>query len=682
MLTQRFGSDLQKDESFVRAFIDVVRRHPGSCDEVWLASDYGFPPLDVHRQTVETLTGTAATLREAGLRVSLQISNTIGHGQYMCLRNNTGLVYPGSPVEHIVGPDGTAADYCFCWNGEHFRRYVEAEMKLYARLKPHCVWVDDDIRATDHAPVSYGCFCDACIARFNARYGASFDRPALVEVINTGDPVWRARWVEFVRSGIADLAYLIAKTIHEISPETCMGLQYCAHGGYTGYGYQYIFDAFRRGTGHTPKSRPGGGAYDDHNPANQLQKTFYIAWQNSMLPEDVTEIRPEIENLPFYAYGKSVAGTCCETSLMLAAGANAMSYSMLMGLEEPMTYHEQFFAAFSAHRPYWEALAAANAGTKPGGLCLCLSDTMWQRPLQPGEAPFAWNREPYTAGLELARTAIPLTYGLKRQTSPVYLLHHRTAAVLSDADIDFLLTQPVLTDGRSLDTLERRGFGSRLAARAVPMNTQAFAEAAANHPINRNLSADRFTGGFGINDNFRLEDRGGCEVLTSYVTSSRDEVPADPDGPYPYGIAAAIVPTDAGARWAVFGREPWSDNISYARRNQLMNAVEYAAGCRRFGAILECRQQAVLFPRENDAMETTSVSVLNCTIGRSIPLRLRIRRPASRTFVWMTPSGTFRLESIAEADGDIVVTVPPIDPWTVGTLFLRDEPSDTESRRL
>ena len=109
MLTQRFGSDLQKDESFVRAFIDVVRRHPGSCDEVWLASDYGFPPLDVHRQTVEILTGTAATLREAGLRVSLQISNTIGHGQYMCLRNNTGLVYPGSPVEHIVGPDGTAA---------------------------------------------------------------------------------------------------------------------------------------------------------------------------------------------------------------------------------------------------------------------------------------------------------------------------------------------------------------------------------------------------------------------------------------------------------------------------------------------------------------------------------------------------------------------------------------------
>ncbi|MDD7310370.1 MAG: hypothetical protein PUG80_07610, partial [Eubacteriales bacterium] len=528
MLTQRFGSDLQKDESFVRAFIDVVRRHPGSCDEVWLASDYGFPPLDVHRQTVETLTGTAATLREAGLRVSLQISNTIGHGQYMCLRNNTGLVYPGSPVEHIVGPDGTAADYCFCWNGEHFRRYVEAEMKLYARLKPHCVWVDDDIRATNHAPVDFGCFCDACIARFNARYGASFDRPALVEAINTGDPVWRARWVEFVRSGIADLAYLIAKTIHEISPETCMGLQYCAHGGYTGYGYQYIFDAFRRGTGHTPKSRPGGGAYDDHNPANQLQKTFYIAWQNSMLPEDVTEIRPEIENLPFFAYGKSVAGTCCETSLMLAAGANAMSYSMLMGLEEPMTYHEQFFAAFSAHRPYWEALAAANAGTKPGGLCLCLSDTMWQHPLQPGEAPFAWNREPYTAGLELARTAIPLTYGLKRQTSPVYLLHHRTAAVLSDADIAFLLTQPVLTDGRSLDTLERRGFGSRLAARAVPMNTQAFAEAAANHLINRNLSADRFTGGFGINDNFRLEDRGGCEVLTSYVTSSRDEVPADP----------------------------------------------------------------------------------------------------------------------------------------------------------
>lgn len=258
MLTQRFGSGLQTDAEFVESFLRTVEKHPGCCDEVWLASNYGFPPLETHRRTADTLTDVAEKLRSAGLRVSLQISNTIGHGQYMCSCDNSGLVYPGSPMEHMVGPDGTVADYCFCWNGEYFRSYVEAEMREYARLRPYCAWVDDDIRASNHAPVDFGCFCDGCIAKFNARYGAAFDRQTLVEAVNCGGGDWRERWVAFVRGGIAELAELIAATLCGLSPETYMGLQYCVHGGYTGYGYEYLFDAMRRGSGKNPKSRPGG----------------------------------------------------------------------------------------------------------------------------------------------------------------------------------------------------------------------------------------------------------------------------------------------------------------------------------------------------------------------------------------------------------------------------------------
>lgn len=67
----------------------------------------------------------------------------------------------------MVGPNGTVADYCFCWNDKHFREYVLEEIREYARLKPYCVWMDDDLRANNHAPVNFGCFCDDCIARFN-----------------------------------------------------------------------------------------------------------------------------------------------------------------------------------------------------------------------------------------------------------------------------------------------------------------------------------------------------------------------------------------------------------------------------------------------------------------------------------------------------------------------------------
>lgn len=673
MLTQRFGSDLQTDPAFVREFLETVRRHPGSCDEVWLASNYGFPTLETHRKTVDALMETADQLRAAGIRVSLQISNTIGHGQYMCSRDNSGLVYDGSPAEHMVGPDGTVAGYCFCWNGEHFLHYIEAEMREYARLRPDRVWIDDDMRANNHDPVEYGCFCDHCIASFNARCGASFSRAELVEAINYGeDSVWRKRWTAFIRDGMAELACRIARTFHEHSPETAMGLQHAYIMGYPDFGYSFLFDALRRGSGKAPASRPGGGAYDDHNPADQLHKMQKIMLQNTLLPDDVTEIRPEIENLPFFAYGKSVAGTCYETGLYLAAGANAMSYSMLMHLEEPMSYHEAFFEAFSAHRAYWEALAAANRGTHAGGFCVCMPESLQMRPLARTEKPFAWTRHPASAGYELLRTAIPLAYGMKKMTAPLCLLHSSEAAVLSDEEIIDLMARPVLTDGRTLALLAARGFGDRLAARAVPMNTQAFTEQMTDHPVNAGLSASVYGGNLTMrSDNFRLVDCGGCEPLTVYQTSSRDNQPPEPDSIYPYGIASAIVPTTSGARWVVFGRDPWNENISYARRNQIVRASEYAAGMPRLSAILECRQQAVLFPRENASMETTSVSVLNCTVGRSVPLRLRIRRPAGTRLVWMTADGAIDPLTIESDGDDVLVTVPPIDPWTLGTLFIR-----------
>jgi len=669
VLTQRFGSDMQTDPKFVDDFLAVIARNPGCCDEVWLASNYGFPPMDVHRQTVDSLIGVAEKLRAAGLRVSLQISNTIGHGQYMCSKDNSGLVYPGSPIEHMVGHDGTVAELCFCWNGEHFRAYVREEMREYARLHPHTVWVDDDLRATNHDPVHFGCFCADCIARFNAENHTDFDREGLVDAINK-DIGWREKYVAFLRAGIGEFVELITREFCAVSPESGFGLQYCAHGGYTGYGYAHVFDAMRRGSGKAPKSRPGGGGYDDHDPRDQLWKAYFMMWQNSMLPEYVTEIRPEIENLPFYVYGKSPAGTCMETSLYLASGANAMSYSMLMHMEEPMAYHERIFAKFSAHRAYWEALAEANMGTQASGLCMSLSDSMWKRRLGAEERSFAWNWEPWDCRLSLVRVGIPHAYN-RNAAEQIYLLHEAHAKCLSDAEIETLLARPVVTDGHALAVLAARGFGERLAATVAPLNTQPMYELLSEHTVCRGLQSGMIGGGLGMrSDNFRLICKDDCEILSYYQTVSRSVAPIG-DSIYPHGVATAIVPTVYGAKWVVFGREPWRMNISTTMRDLVLRAAEYAAGQKRFSAILESWQQAVVFPRENSAMQTTSVSLLNCTIGDTETLTLRVRRPAGTSLSWMTAESA--VEPLAvQSDGDeLVVTVPALRPWTVGTLFLR-----------
>jgi hypothetical protein len=670
MLTQRLGSDLQKDDHFIEQFIKIVRENLGSCDEVWLASDYGFPTIESHRKSVEKLIEVAEKFRAAGLRVSLQISNTIGHGQYMSAKDCGGLVYDGSAVEHMAGPDGKTADYCFCWNGENFRQYVIAELKEYAKIKPYCVWIDDDLRATNHAPLNQGCFCDSCIEKFNRNYNCNFTREKLVHEINYGDISWREKYVEFVRNGLYEFTYLMSKTICDVSPDSYIGLQYCAHGGYTGYGYDYIFDAMKKGSGKNPKSRPGGGAYQDHNPNEQLKKSFFISWQNSMLPRYVTEIRPEIENLPDVVYGKTSAGTCYETSLYLASGANAMSYAMVMDLYDPMEYHAKFFRDFAKHRAYWERLAKANDHTYQAGARLYFPKTMWKRTLKQEEALFFWNNEPYLKGTELAYTAIPLAYGIECDDDPIYVLHGDVAKLLTDADVEYLLGKPVFTDGASLETITQMGYGNCFSAAAVSVSTAQLGERFIAHPINSGIESRTWSQSFYYTSGYAIADKDGTsEAFGIYFTNSLNAPVFDANSEYQYGVANSVVHTNKNAKWAVFGNNPWVDVISYNKRNQMINAMEYIAGKKRLPAILESYQQAVLLPRENNEHKTTSVSVLNCTIGKTDELSIRIRNPKGKNFSFMSATTCSENLPYKNEKDDFLVKIPSIEAWTLGTLF-------------
>jgi len=169
-----------KEEVHTRKLLEEIKKHPGCCDVVWFASEYGYPMLQTHQDAAEKMCRLAQLYREQGIQVDLQISNTIGHGEYMKARDCSAIDAYG--FEKIVGHDGTVANHCFCWYGENFRKYNYEMMKMYAALKPVNIWIDDDFTACNHAPVKYGCFCDSCVARFNDKYGSNFTREELVKI--------------------------------------------------------------------------------------------------------------------------------------------------------------------------------------------------------------------------------------------------------------------------------------------------------------------------------------------------------------------------------------------------------------------------------------------------------------------------------------------------------------------
>ena len=373
-LMQRICWNAATTKEEVDMFLEMIEKYPDACDDVWMCTKYGYPPMDQHKEYAERLVVEAERIRKAHVKVSMQLSNTIGHGDRTGESIDcSGLVYEGSPVERMVGHDGAKAKYVFCWRGKHFKAYIMEQLRYYLTAKPDCFWIDDDLRPDNHNPVSYGCFCENCIAAFNEQYESAFDRAQLVEAFLHGDRVWRKRYIDFIRQGLYEFTYDMARVVQEVSPDTTICIQNGPRAAYSGFDHRHLLDAVKDATGKIPKMRPGAGAYDDHNPNVILDKMIDINYQSSLLPEYVTAVAPEIENLPCLVFGKTPAGTAFETSCYFAAGYTDMSYSMLRYNTEDINWHMQEFQLFSEQRPYWEALAECNIHSRQSGLRFFLS---------------------------------------------------------------------------------------------------------------------------------------------------------------------------------------------------------------------------------------------------------------------------------------------------------------------
>ncbi len=678
MLTQRLGSDTQKDARFIDEFIKILKENPGSCDEVWLATDYGFPSLDVHVETSKTLEDVSKKLRNVGQRVSLQISNTIGHGEYMSSRDCSGLVYEGSPVERLVGHDGTVANYCFCWNGKHFREYTYSYIREYTkRIKPYCVWVDDDLRAHNHAPVDYGCFCDDCMAKFNERYGSSFTREELVHEINFGDKRWREKHIKFTRDSLYDFTYEMGRVIHEASPDTIMGYQHALNRFITGIDNNFIFDAMYESTGHVPASRPGGGSYDDHDMQGFIFKGDIIDMDNRTLPDYVKDRRPEIENLPDIVFGKSIAGTCFETSYYLAGGNNAMSYAMLMNDYEPMEWHSKMLSAFSSHRKYWEKLACGSEGTEQGGMVYAVSNNSH---LKDASEVMGYARQTFGAVSELRYLGISVAIKYNALSEEVRLLHYKNAKEMTDDEITALLKCPVITDAETIIMLNERGID--LPVNAKKINTSSLCERFSEHVVNKSFEARRWNGQFLGDGGYEIipKDVSKVEILGEYVRIAPCDTPDDKciymknAGVSKYiseeKIADAVFTTPYGARWAVFGFDVWNRNVSTEKRDSYINAAAYISGHRQPAEVVT-PIQSLLQSRVNNDGRLTQLSITNITVADSGEVVVRVYDPISSKAVFMgqyTAITPLEMKP-TETDGIYELCIPNLKPWAVSTIF-------------
>lgn len=357
--------DIASDEAWA-ATCKMIADNPGCCDEVWFSTGVGLPPLAVHADRAERLVRAAADLRALGIVPSLQFQATIGHGDNLSLKENCSA----KSWTGWTGSTGTEAVACNCPRQRGFLDYVRAVARLYAAFKPKFVWVDDDLRITNHRPATIGslpgCWCDRCLADFNAQTGAAWTRSTLAAAVKKR-PALEQRWISFSIQSIADVARAIAEEFRAVSPTSQMALQ---HGTSSPETIRRILETLHGTSGAPVGFRPGGGAYYDVNPNNQILKSLTSARFRRTFgnPPWISVWTPEIESWPRVYGSRSAQSILVEGFSALMYGMTAVSFLVTQtGNEDLSLYSRTILKPLAAAAPVLKGYAAANTGTHPVG---------------------------------------------------------------------------------------------------------------------------------------------------------------------------------------------------------------------------------------------------------------------------------------------------------------------------
>lgn len=588
------------------------------CDEVWLCTnDPMSHSLSWHEPHAKAMGIAAQRFRDAGIITSMQ-GVALGHGDGVIVGSNPSK---DSTIRWgtMVGPDGIVTGTVNCPRQPDYLSYMERAFAPYVReVHPHSLYLDDDLRITQHPPATEGCFCDDCIAGFNEEFGHSFTRKTLVAALasNQDDGKIRSEWIAYCQESLAGIVRAISRGVHKVSPETRMGLQ---HANFhrkllEGWDWNPMFRAMEEETGLTPVSRPGHGYYNDHAPRGMIEKGLGIARQIRRLEPGITQIAPEIEGYVHKATGKSPKSLGIETMYYLSLGATQMSYAIICGNQEPISwYADNYFKVLAEYKHFAKEYASFNKGTVPAGIDPYISRDLVFRDVEPGEDSWAWaTTDSGSQAFPLAAIGFP--FAPEAADPLVRMLDEEEVRGASEEELRSLLVKGgIVVDAVSWKRLEKRGL------------TEGFTDTS--------IAPDpKYSGAV---KRIRFMQKGEARL--------------------------AVVPS-------------YSDDINGAARLAMLHAFDWASG-ERLPAVLESFAQTAVVPRVDQSGLLRSVALLNCCISdqENYILRLRTGDPKGSPipdFVWKRQGmKDIVLKPVREGE-DIIVNIPLLEDWSFGWIAL------------
>lgn len=319
------------------------------CEEL----NVGHIPQEEAKAWVDLIARGKELLAPLGITTSINPWTTLGHAD----RGRT--FGPGQNFQPLVDRRGRQSSACACPLDPQWRDYICRMYGFYASVEPNMLWIEDDFRFHNHAPLEWGgCFCDLHMREFSRRAGGTLSREAFVDgLLQPGTPhPYRTLWLDLARETMSSLAGEIGRAVHRVSPKTRVALMssipsvHCAEGR----DWSGILEGLAGGTALV--NRPHLPSYQELGPQAYFWSFNTISVLSRAMVPQATEIYPELENSPRTLFAKSRSFTKFQIDTSLVLGSRGITMNLFNVMGSGVLAQEGFGAMLAEAKPFLERI--------------------------------------------------------------------------------------------------------------------------------------------------------------------------------------------------------------------------------------------------------------------------------------------------------------------------------------
>ena len=639
-----------------RAQVCRVLDQYGKPEEIWLSTAAGPDSLRTHKKVLKDCAEMARELRKRNIAVSIQLSSTIGHfgGKVYTAKD----AFKWTQDDLLVGHDGKTSPGICCPSSPSFVQWCVSIFAMYCKeLQPLTAYVDDDMRFHEHGKMKQTCCCKRCLDRFGKMTGRKWTVKQVHDMLESKKPQpFRKQWIRLHTEIIAEFMGKIAKAVHEVAPNTYVGIQnQHAKYFYSAWSFVPVFEAIQKETGLPARVRIGGGAWNGFDPQFNARKSFITGCDidDAKASGMVDLLGHEEENWPCTVMNKSAYVKALESALHLAVGGNYLTYQSGDLWNDYESTMGELLSMIREWTPLFKRLRELSCKYKKDGITALVQNGITE---QPAHKEFSWYVFWAQESEQMRLNSLPLflsKVASDKGGNPGYLTWETARGIREETFKKFLRSGIVMTGNAYLE-LQKRGLTKdfKVTGSAYSRTKRAVFLKGPHAGIHWFWGGENAVA-------FSFEKDCKAEALMAYYKAPNKTAVwrlETPEGK----IAVVGCPGDFNQNLSHLALDLYRDLFDWVGKNPVSVRLENPA-------------PIILIPLSDENGKVRAVSLLNTGAAPGKNLRLQVRRSFGEKALWFqTGKKTVEVTGTADTSGDsCTFELPELGSWQFALLELQ-----------